>query len=475
MSCLFVGHTRYSLFSPDSPAWRASSLGENRSVEDYRNYLFHPDRLEFRDWVFTQLSVPALAAAAQGHRVIHVVSYSASLPEKFKQSLHSTAEKYPLVRLDEVPDGAAPLNPATVAAQEIGPGEVFAKYRLDDDDILSQSYFTMMQRYVDPRFVGMVVSLPAGIESIYSGKNLFNLRQAHVPMHSMGLLSVCKLNDDGSVTSPNEGPHDLSDRYGPVIIDSRELSYFRLNHLDQDNVLRYGDQSKELQMVKNLDKFPLFDHLARLRRQFPTVSQAISQAPSATDVLIDDTLGEGLHLEFTGNTSGVTLFIEGTAPEGIQPRTCAVAYLIEGEDGRFKSVGDDVAGVGRSPNPRIGHFQYVTIPGGEFSTLTSIFLADGEKVRALRLLALQDTAREVAVSKLRVVHDGEEVHLIEPGRFNGLKDSQKQAKDVLAQVAYHVETGVLPRVAKLVTPLVGTTRAQAITPWVTRQRWWPQS
>lgn len=55
----------------------------------------------------------------------------------------------------------------------------------------------MMSRYVEERYVGMVVSLPRGVEAILDGREVFNLREAHFPMASMGLLHVCRINKDG--------------------------------------------------------------------------------------------------------------------------------------------------------------------------------------------------------------------------------------------------------------------------------------
>ena len=158
MKPVFIGQTRYSLFVPDSGAWRASSVA-GREVSDYRNYLYAPERLDFRDRVFTTLTVPSLAVAAEAHEVHHIVSYSESLPEKYIDSLNRTAEKFPFLVLQELPDGVSDWGRSEqIIKEKVGVG-VFGRYRLDDDDLLSKHYFDVMHRFVKPEFVGMVVSL----------------------------------------------------------------------------------------------------------------------------------------------------------------------------------------------------------------------------------------------------------------------------------------------------------------------------
>ena len=91
---MFVGHTRFSLFVPDSASWRASNEHTGFSEDEYRDYLYDHARLALRTDIFLNHTVPTLAKAAEGFDVKHVVSFSESLPQKFKEQLQEAADKF---------------------------------------------------------------------------------------------------------------------------------------------------------------------------------------------------------------------------------------------------------------------------------------------------------------------------------------------------------------------------------------------
>ena len=101
----FIGRTRYSLFVPNSESWRLSQGEDEQAIKDYRAELYDTARLKLRQEIFLNHTLPNLKIAAEGFDVTHVVSFSASLPEEFKDALRNAAEEYPFLILDEQADG----------------------------------------------------------------------------------------------------------------------------------------------------------------------------------------------------------------------------------------------------------------------------------------------------------------------------------------------------------------------------------
>lgn len=456
----FVGQTRYSLYIPQSASWRASKNSGNDSEQEYRKYLYSPERMDFRDKLFTQFTVPSLAAAAEGHDVRHVVAFSASLPEKYKDSLRETAEKFPIIHLRELPDGVSEWNDVDVVIRselELG---VFGRYRLDDDDMVSASYFSAMSRYVKPEFVSMTVSLPLGVEVISDGSAFYNFRETHVPMNSMGLLYVCSLNDDGTMTVPKAGAHDKSDRHGPVILDSTQLGYLRTNHMGQDNLLRHDKANALPILLENMDKFPRVSDPALLRGNFPAIASRVLGESSASTVPVGRRLDEGIGLRIEGNTAGVTLTVKGTAAEGLPKNPACISLELESASGRALSAAAPVLGLGTSRNGNIGQFIYFDPAPGEFEVMLSPYMADGLRIRRVKIVPLCEEAKAIRVESLTCSSNADGYSLEELNKSE-LASVQRRAK----------ASAFIRRAAKTVQPvlrqpmdaLLGSKRTNEIT------------
>ena len=271
---LFVGQTRFSLFRPKDPSWRLSQKQNELSEEAYRAKLYDDERLALRSEIFLKHTVPTLQIAADrsGHEVIHLVSYSESLPTKYRKMLENAATIYPVLCLDPRKDCQMGSNPAEIARSKVQAGEVFGIYRLDDDDILPITFFEQVVDYIKPEMVGMLISLPRGIEAIAFQGGLYDLREGYYPMHSLGLMQVCELDTKGTLKRPLPSPHDKSDRRNPVIIDSRNLGYFRINHTGQDHRLRSGSQNDLTQVLNQMRRFEKWEDHRVIEDLFPTLT-----------------------------------------------------------------------------------------------------------------------------------------------------------------------------------------------------------
>ena len=432
---MFVGHTRFSLFVPDSASWRASNEESGFSEDEYRDYLYDDARLSLRTDIFLNHTVPTLAKAAEGFDVKHVVSFSESLPQKFKEQLQEAADSFDIVHLDELPDGDSGWTAVRRYVQEIGFKGTFGRYRLDDDDVLSAHYFQTTAPYIKPEFEGMLVSMPLGIEAVYADGQFFHLREAHTPMNSMGLMSICSVKEDGTVVEPQSGPHDKSDRYAPVILDAAQVGYLRAIHAGQDNAMRHDPGVVMARLMENMAAFPPFTDVAALEAAFPTVAKQMQS--TSTPLSIDDTVGGGQHYLLQPASGDVSFVIHGES-EGELDNELLVSLWIEDSRGRRVPSYKTVEGFAASNNPSIGHFAYVPTESGTFRTLVSLHLEHGYVLRGYRILAQSERAKEVWVAKIVMQQRGGKARFVstedwESARSQGVRGLVDQAIDSVYQ------------------------------------------
>lgn len=410
MKPTFFGQTRYSLFIPDSAAWRASS-GNVRESDAYKNYLYDPERLDFRNKIFNELTVPALADAAENHDVWHIVSYSESLPEKYVESLKRTAEKFPFIVLQELPDGVSDWGRSEEIIKKKLRSGIFGRYRLDDDDVLSTHYFDVVERFVRHEYVGMVVSLPLGVETLYSNGHFFNFREAHVPMNSMGMLYVSELRQDGTIRAPRAHAHDKADRFAPVIMDASKIGYLRTNHGGQDNMLRHRTELVSDRLVANMDKFPALSSTDLVRENFPAIAPNLLNDNGAMTVSWGQRVGDGLRISFDGSTCGITVTISGEAPRAFRKHPLALSLELETPSGRKLTSRARLKGLATSANPAIGQFVYFDIESGQFTASASAFLSDGVKIKSAKVVPLVPEASDIFLETCTIDHESRRVSL----------------------------------------------------------------
>lgn len=239
----FVGYTRFSLFQPQSTAWHASK--GNEDMEAYKAYLYSDERMQPRAEVFFGRSLMQLDRAARGHEVRHMISYSPEMPEKWRDMVLDAGERYPWLLLDEYKDGVGSYNMNRVARDLMRshdvPTGVYGSYRLDDDDLLPLDYFDRVAAHMSDTTVGMYVSLGKGVTAMYQDGRFSNFRQVVHPKIAIGLLGVCRLEQDGTwAAPPGYASHARADEFAPVIIDSRQPGFFWTRSAQQDTVYRGG-------------------------------------------------------------------------------------------------------------------------------------------------------------------------------------------------------------------------------------------
>lgn len=388
----FIGHTRFSLLNPDSPNWLASNGSRFKTAAEYREYLYSEERLDVRCEIFLDISLPQLQLASEGLDYRHVVSYSDTLPVKYQELLEQAERDFAFLVLDRHSAEGSTNSVLGVAREMFGPvgpphlaGRAFGWFRLDDDDLLAADYFMQMRDYVTDANAGMQVSLGKGVTALLQDGAFYNPRVTNHPLIAIGLLNVCKFDSRGGLVRPVDAPHNRSDRFNPVILDSRKVSYFWLRHVSQDTALSGPETSaadQSARTLQDMSRFPRVRSMDELSSAFPLLLDRFSASPSPEltlvarnpDPLILDE--NGIRVD-TGSASGV-VHIELTLDCG--PRAVAgnalIGLILVDSDGN--PLGSDTMreelrtqGLLHSPVPGIGHFRYVNVrPGQEDYSMT---------------------------------------------------------------------------------------------------------
>lgn len=227
--------TRFSVFSPTAGGLRIrQEFGQD--IEEFERVLFDPSRLDTRLDILTNLAVPRHARFAEHMDLVQLVQYSSNLPEKYIDALHKTSEKYSFFKPVLVNDSTM-FDSVLDYLRELGPSfrGVFAWARVDDDDILSESYFRVIQNYLSEHFVGMAISFPVQAATLYSNGLITNVRKDFVRNPSAGQTFVGRYNglyNTAEVTGLV--PHHEVDKIVPTIVDPTVVGSLQMLHSTQD-------------------------------------------------------------------------------------------------------------------------------------------------------------------------------------------------------------------------------------------------
>ena len=356
--------------------------------------------MDVRERIFLGASIPALARAAEGFELRHVVSYSESLPEKRKDALRKAAEQYPFLVLEELPDGVQPRDRVETVGNYLTKGTVFGEFRLDDDDILSNDYFERMGDYVTDNLVGYVVSFPLGIEAILAEGKAMNLREMHYPMYGLGLLYVCKKLADGRIRRPSSSSHTKVDRHNPTILDARRLSYVRFNHSTQDNSMSATSDADLSRIAAGMEKYPQLRDGFNLEESFPTIARWV--ADGADTVLEGHITGDGVKLPSA--LRGFKITLDAEFPPSAKPNQYLLSFDLTGRDGSPLPLGEPGVGLGASTDPEVGYFRYLNSQPGRRELKEFVFLPDGVAADKVRLVKWRNdeavTVLGVKISRL---------------------------------------------------------------------------
>lgn len=319
--------------------------------------------------IFSELSLPQLAAGSAGRNYRHIVQHSSTLPEKYRTALTELAERYdfltilcsddPRTHADSVAHGFRDM-----VAEADRPHARLAWFRLDDDDIVSERYFDRIVGYVETEPPGRVVSLGLGYSMIYSDRKLWDLRSDYRPKNSIGQLYLCAFDGDGrTLIEPPRQNHAIIDQFAPTILDSRHPSFITVvhplqdgrAHLDLGSALAAVEKEQGTKDIVALDE--LAAEFSRVRdagvisegsRELISDSPELSIEPvrfsvSAHGPLAIDTEVTASTAQTEGRVIMALRFAPGTRPEvtgrwvEIDANTLAVGFVVTSLTMRFRA------------------------------------------------------------------------------------------------------------------------------------------
>lgn len=381
-----IGHTRFSLFSPDFEGWKASNGSVYRNQEEYKTALFDDSRLEPRAELFLNYTIPILLDAPKNIIYRHVISYSPELPHKYRVMLNELASKHPEIVLDEQIDRVPSISFEEVALRELDKSDSFAVFRLDDDDVLARNFFTQLENYVRPEFVNMKISFGLGCTAIYDSGQIRMVRSNHQPMIAIGLASICGWTPEGGLIEPPTTAHNKSDRYCPLIVDSRKPTYLWLRHIGQDTNVGDSASTESIQpLVRLVSNKPRLGPDVNVSELFPQLSEKIDFRHKL-GALIDQpsTLLDPLHFELERSLRTLSLRLRGhfdSKPAG--EHNLLIAYgLIDSAGSLIKEGREDIPLV-LSPNPEIGWYHYFAEEDQTVDRTWRIELPEGVSCKSL--------------------------------------------------------------------------------------------
>lgn len=400
----FIGRTRFSLYQPGAASWRLSSR-DSAAGGTYLEQLYEPQRMRNRLDLLLGFVLPQIESSRDGHRVRHIVSYSDRMPAWVLDELRAGVGAYSWVQLDCHSDGAIEWPLGRMAQLLLPSGGVFGSYRLDDDDLVSSDYFDQMSRYITSANVGTRVSLGLGAAAVYEDGTLVSVREIYQPMNSIGLLDVAEWQPASGLRTAPDAPHVLSDRYGPVILDSRRHSFIQTRHLGQDT---YGqdDDVQPKQGVSDLVRgLPDFPEAVSLESRFTAVGALISRlgSPKAREIVDQREAVELSAGEFLANFPGtvhVRLGLEIVSLSVAEPRAALLSVDLRCADG--SAFDGSIEGWHRSPNTDIGVFRYVAASLTARQYWWDLVLPTGVMVFGVRIQAWSEKTVGVQLNWVRL-------------------------------------------------------------------------
>lgn len=417
---IFVGHTKFSVYTPSSGAWRASNGSRFKTQDEYKKYLFSDTRLKPRIDIMLNFSLPQLALAAKTHNVVHLISYSELLPAKYEQQLIDASIKYPFLRLDKQKLGTRWTTPDQIGKVLLSnsgdPHQPFGIYRLDDDDILPADYFDQNAPYIKEEFVGMQVSLGTGISAIFKDGQFYNARKTYHPMLSIGYTSIHKLEMNGEITKFPVAAHNLADRKYPVILDSKKLGYLWTRHPQQDTALGLVETDEVTlrdTLKRHMDRHPAVQDLQELYASFPILRNHITSAESPNSTR-EEMLSRPAELDLSGlrlkpkRVGGrIRVTTSMICDMSSETRNSLIKFIFVTQQGRRidPTTLDEHfqrQPISRSGNVGIGWFRYLSTRPGKNRTVTEFVLPPGVYIGVVTIVKWHKNETKIRVNSVSV-------------------------------------------------------------------------
>lgn len=255
--------TRFSMLMKSTmSAWRIS---KEQDIQSAMAGLFNDERLKARAKVFFEISLPVLDVVSRTSNVIHIVATSTYLPTWCKNKLEDAMKKYKWLRvvyydIDDEFELQLLIESAINELVNIidNTETTFAAIRLDDDDVLFESYFNLLSKYNIEKYENFCISMTSGFRGLFDGEKYVCYANEHIHNNAYGLAYIGRYSFvNKKFTTPyffSPGTHLNVDIRVPTILDGTEPTYLRTLSQSSDGFSQGGEKSVYLESIDGIEK-----------------------------------------------------------------------------------------------------------------------------------------------------------------------------------------------------------------------------
>ncbi|MCT1403453.1 putative rhamnosyl transferase [Paenibacillus sp. p3-SID867] len=236
---------RYSLLTSKRDSW----IIARQDFENYRKQLFDNGRLSQREQFFEKITLSSIinqSIKPNKDNCTLIILTSDELPKEHYNKLHDMVSIYPWVKIISLPpDGNFGNSISSIVKTELlsfNEEVCYCTVRLDDDDGLSFNYFEKIQQYMHSKFNKMCISFGLGVAGVYDPLSgvFTSVHEYYQPKIAIGLAYIDQFNpqdkiDSEIITIFHLGNHQKIDSRCPVVVDSRDIIFFRTVHILSDS------------------------------------------------------------------------------------------------------------------------------------------------------------------------------------------------------------------------------------------------
>lgn len=260
---------------------RSFHLSSNQDGSDsYKNELFSPGRMEFREMIFKNLTLESLDQISKNidksicFRV--VVMTSTELPDNNKLFLERMRDRYnkwmylEYISPDSVNYGVAIFN---AVGNVLEHNQICATARLDDDDALFSGYADVLSNLMVPENSQAIVSFSRGYNIFYSkyDKDIIGASELYQQNNSAGLAYITCLNFADEIIGNNIyecGNHTKVNEGRKTFNIDKINSFIRLNTETSDRMYRIDTCERSKRLIVEYERQSVKIDLAKLKREF---------------------------------------------------------------------------------------------------------------------------------------------------------------------------------------------------------------
>lgn len=215
---------RYSLLTSNlRSSWKIGS--NEKSFEDYKKELFDIKRMNFREYVFSNITLPSLNYIKKNIPEdcdfnVFIIT-SDELPSNNLSFLKNIESNHDYIKIFEQSSNNSDLNSPTVEyLNSKNVDDVYASVRLDDDDALSIEWLNEILTYMQAKFDDYVISLSSGLAVKLENNQINEVANYKWRFASAGLTYI-GINNKKITTIYSLGNHTKIDEIKKTIIHSK--------------------------------------------------------------------------------------------------------------------------------------------------------------------------------------------------------------------------------------------------------------